>query len=368
MDSVEAVVIGAGVVGLAVARALAVRGIETLVLERHARIGQETSSRNSGVIHSGIYYPTGSLKARMCVRGRELLYAYSVQRGIDHRRCGKIIVAHDSQVAALQALLRRGIENGVADLAWLTAREVAALEPAVRCAAGLLSPSTGIVDVHQLMLALHGDFEAAAGAVVFNTELREAHTTDGGLVIVAGDSDSATELQCRWLVNCAGLSAAALPGRIRGYPQQRARRSYYAKGNYFTCHGSRPFQRLVYPMPNNAGLGIHATLDLDGTVRFGPDVQWVESPDYSVDPERAESFYAAIREYWPDIPLQSLQPAYAGVRPKLVGPDAPAADFEIEGPAQHAVAGLINLLGIESPGVTSSLALGERVAELISAA
>lgn len=364
MDSVEAVVIGAGVVGLAVARALAVRGIEVLVLERHARIGQETSSRNSGVIHSGIYYPVGSLKARLCVRGRELLYALSAERGIDHRRCGKIVVAHDEQVAGLQALHRRGIENGVADLAWLTASEVGKLEPAVRCAAGLLSPSTGIVDVHQLMLALQGDFEAAGGAVVLNTEVREAHAIDGGLVIVAANADSATELQCRWLVNCAGLSAAALLGRIRGYPRASVRRPYYAKGNYFTCQGSRPFQRLVYPMPNNAGLGIHATLDLDGTVRFGPDVQWVESPDYRVDPERAESFYTAIREYWPDIPPHSLQPAYAGVRPKLVGPDSPAADFEIEGPAQHAVAGLINLLGIESPGVTASLALGESVARI----
>jgi L-2-hydroxyglutarate oxidase LhgO len=365
MDSVDVVVVGAGVVGLAVARALASRGMETLVLERNARAGEETTSRNSGVIHSGIYYPTGSLKARLCVRGRELLYAYCASKDIAHRRCGKIVVAGEAQVPALRSLQQRAIANGVSDLVMLDRREVQQLEPAVRCAAGLLSPSTGIVDVHELLMALLADVEAAGGTLVVQAAVGDIEASDGGLVLQVGDGEAVSELRCRWLLNCAGLSAVTLLQRIRGYPLQRLRRAYFAKGNYFVCQGARPFRRLVYPMPDNAGLGIHATLDLDGTTRFGPDVQWVEDPDYRVDPQRAESFYAAIREYWPAIPQGSLQPGYAGVRPKLVGPAAAAADFEIEDPAAHGVPGLINLLGIESPGLTSSLALGEEIARLV---
>jgi L-2-hydroxyglutarate oxidase LhgO len=364
MDSIEAVVIGGGVVGLAVARALAMQGTETLVFERHARPGQETTSRNSGVIHSGIYYPLGSLKAALCVRGRQLLYSFCEERGIRYQRCGKVVVAGEPQVAALHALRERGIANGVLDLQLLDGAQVALLEPAVVCAAGLLSPSTGIIDVHELLLALLADLESHGGALLLQSNVSALKITDGGLVLQVESGATSSELQCRWLVNCAGLSAPQVLRLIEAYPQQRLRQAFYAKGNYFACQGVRPFKRLVYPMPNEAGLGIHATLDLDGTTRFGPDVEWVSEPDYRVDPARAESFYAAIREYWPDIPDGSLQPAYAGVRPKLVGPGAAAGDFEIEGPAAHGVAGLINLFGIESPGLTSSLALAERVAAL----
>ncbi|HWK73281.1 MAG TPA: NAD(P)/FAD-dependent oxidoreductase [Povalibacter sp.] len=366
MDSAEVVVVGGGIVGLAIGRALAAHGHETLVLERHDGPGQETTSRNSGVIHSGIYYPTGSLKAQLCRRGRDLLYEYCAQRDIAHRRCGKLIVAGDSQMAALHALRQKAIDNGVRDLTLLTASQVAELEPQVRCTAALLSPSTGIVDVHELLLSYLGDLEAAGGTLVPRCELLSAAAGSDGLVLQVRSSDNIEgELQCRWLINCAGLAAIDLLRNIEGYPSARLRTAYYAKGNYFACHGVRPFQRLVYPMPNSAGLGVHATLDLDGTTRFGPDVEWVAKPDYRVDPQRTEAFYAAIREYWPGIPQHCLQPGYAGVRPKLVGPDAPAADFLIEGPAQHATAGLINLLGIESPGLTSSLAIGEQVAATI---
>ena len=367
MDTIEAIVIGGGVVGLAVARALARQGLETIVLEQHARPGQETTSRNSGVIHSGIYYPTGSMKAQLCVRGRSQLYAFCAERGIAHNRCGKIIVAAQAEVPALRALLAKALANGVSDLSMLDAHEVGQLEPQVRCAAGLLSPSTGIVDVHELLLALLADLEAGGGALVLQSRAEEIEVTEGGLVVTVTDgAGSASKIFCKHLLNCAGLAAVSLLGRIRGYPQDRVRTPYYAKGNYFACHGVKPFRHLVYPMPNNAGLGVHATLDLDGTTRFGPDVEWVDRPDYHVDPARAESFYTAIREYWPAIPPNSLQPAYAGVRPKLVGPGAAAGDFEIEGPAQHGVAGLVSLLGIESPGLTSSLAIGEHVAGLIA--
>jgi len=368
MESLDVVVVGAGVVGLAVARELASQGREVLILEQHARPGQETSSRNSGVIHSGIYYPTGSRKARMCVRGRELLYELCERRDIAHQRCGKIIVATESQRAALQILHRRGIANGVTDLQLLDAAAARRLEPQLACDAALLSPSTGIVDVHELLLAYQADLEGQGGAVVLQTRVESIEARKTGFVIVARSGDSSSELHCKWLVNCAGLSAVALLRQITGYPRLRWREAYFAKGTYFACQGVRPFQHLVYPMPNEASLGLHATLDLGGTTRFGPDVEWVSEPDYRVDSARAASFYAAIREYWPTIPDGSLQPAYAGVRPKLVGPGAAAADFEIEGPAAHGVPGLINLLGIESPGLTSSLALGEEVARLVSAA
>jgi L-2-hydroxyglutarate oxidase LhgO len=362
MDVTDVVVVGGGVVGLAVARAHAGEGLDTIVLERHPRAGEETTSRNSGVIHSGIYYPTGSLKAQLCVRGREMLYDLCERRGIAHQRCGKIIVADAPQMPKLQALHQQAINNGVTDLTLLNAAEVREIEPEVRCAAALLCPSTGIVDVHELLLTLIADLEARSGALVLQSKFVRAEATRAGMVVVVESDGASTELRCRWLINCAGLSAPTLLREIGGYPGMRLREPHFAKGNYFACHGVRPFRRLVYPMPNNAGLGIHATLDLDGTTRFGPDVEWVERPDYRVDPARVDSFYVAIREYWPSIPPGSLQPAYAGVRPKLVGPGAAPADFEIEGPAQHGVPGLISLLGIESPGLTSSLAIAERVA------
>jgi L-2-hydroxyglutarate oxidase LhgO len=360
MDSTDVVVVGAGVVGLAVARALAQQGLETLVLERHDRPGQETTSRNSGVIHSGIYYPTASLKARLCVRGRQRLYEFCEQRGIPHQRCGKLIVAPEAQVPALRILQQRAIANGVDDLTMLDGAQVRELEPEVRCAAGLLSPSTGIVDAHELLLALIADLEASGGALVLRTHVDCARASGAGFVVSYSSAGSSSEIECKWLVNSAGLSAIDLLQRIEGATSGAPRRAYYAKGNYFACHGVKPFRRLVYPMPNEGGLGVHATLDLDGTTRFGPDVQWVERPDYHVDPARAQSFYEAIREYWPSIPDGSLQPAYAGVRPKLVGPGQAAADFEIS-----VTRGLVNLLGIESPGLTSALAIAAAVVEAI---
>jgi L-2-hydroxyglutarate oxidase LhgO len=366
MDSTDIVVIGAGVVGLATARALAQLGRETLVIERHARPGQETSSRNSGVIHSGIYYPTGSLKARLCVRGREMLYRFCEERNIAHMRCGKIIVAREQQIPALSSLYNKALENGVEDIRMLNAGDVRELEPEVACAGALLSPSTGVVDVHELLLALLGDVEAHGATLILRAELQRARAVSGGIVVTVDSGGASSDMYCRWLVNCAGLNAVELLRRIESYPADRLRPSYYAKGNYFACHGARPFKRLVYPMPNQAGLGVHATLDMNGAVRFGPDVEWLEQPDYIVNATRAEAFYAAIREYWPGIPEGSLRPDYAGVRPKLVGPGCIAADFQIETDADHGVPGLINLLGIESPGLTSSIALGEMVASIVS--
>jgi len=366
MDAVDVAVIGAGVVGLSVARALAQQGLETVVLERNAHPGEETTSRNSGVIHSGIYYPTGSLKARMCVRGRTLLYEYCTARDIAHRRCGKIVVAGQSQLAGLQALLAQARANGVEDVELLDGHQVRQLEPEVSCAAGLLSPSTGIIDVHELLLGLVADLELAGGLLALKTNVEKLTAIIDGLVVTTLGGDTRSELQCTWLINCAGLSALDFLHRIDGYPRGRLRKAYYAKGSYFACHGQRPFKRLVYPMPGHAGLGIHATLDMDGSTRFGPDVEWVDRPSFDVDPSRSEVFYDAIREYWPTVPRDALMPAYAGVRPKLVGPGSVAGDFEIESVEAHGVPGLINLLGIESPGLTSSLAIGEFVADMVT--
>jgi L-2-hydroxyglutarate oxidase LhgO len=365
IDEIDTIVVGAGVVGLAVARALALEGREAIVVDQHSRIGEETSSRNSGVIHSGIYYPKDSLKARLCVRGRDLLYDYCRRRQVAHSRCGKLIVAQAMQVPALRNLHDRGVANGVYDLQWLSADEVRSIESEVHCAAGLYSPSTGIVDAAEYMNALHADVEGAGSRVVTRTRFLRATCRDSGFEL---ELDSAGERQliaCRWLVNSAGLGAIDLLRRIDGYPAEMLRTAYYAKGNYFVCHGARPFKHLVYPMPNDAGLGVHATLDLDGTIRFGPDVEWVERVDYRVDPRRGENFYEAIREYWPGLRDDALQPGYAGIRPKLVGACAKASDFVVEGQPEHGVPGLINLLGIESPGLTASLALAEHVTRLL---
>jgi len=361
-NGADALIIGAGVVGLACARALAQRGLHVVVAERHAKAGQEASSRNSGVVHSGIYYPTASLKARLCVAGRDQLYTFCRERSIAHQRCGKLIVAQALQLEQLQALHKRALANGVSDLKYLTAADVKELEPAVRCTAALLSPSTGIIDVHEYMLALQADIEAAHGIVAFNTEFIHASRRGDQIVARLRSVDELAELGCRYMVNCTGLHAVDLLKRIEDYPNDRGHRSYYAKGNYFSCHGPKPFKHLVYPMPNEAGLGVHATFDLDGTTRFGPDVEWVDELDYRVDPARDRNFYAAIREYWPELPDDSLVPAYAGIRPKLVGAGQVAADFLIEGPSENGISGLINLLGIESPGLTSSLAIAEEVA------
>jgi L-2-hydroxyglutarate oxidase LhgO len=360
----DVVVVGAGVVGLAVARAFAVQGRDVVVLEREGAIGQGTSSRNSEVIHSGIYYPPGSLKARACVEGREKLYAYCQSRGIPHRRCGKLIVLAPGQnPAALETLAATARANGVDDLVFLNAAEVRRLEPALSTDGALLSPSTGILDSHAFMLALQGDLEDAGGVVALNAPVLGGDVGNG-IGIATGGTDPTT-MRARLVVNCAGLGAVALPTLFNGFPAPNLRRAFFAKGNYFSLAGKTPFSRLVYPLPEAAGLGVHATIDMAGSVRFGPDVEWVDDPEaLAVDPRRAARFYAAIRRYWPGLPDGALQPGYAGIRPKLGGEGTAAADFVIEGESTHGVPGLINLLGIESPGLTSCLALADEVVAL----
>ncbi len=364
VERVDCVVIGAGVVGLAVARALALAGREVMVLESASAIGTGISSRNSEVIHAGIYYPSGSLKARLCVHGKVLLYAYCAARGIGHRRCGKLIVATAAaQQHRLAALVEQAKANGVDDLRWLTAEQARALEPQLHCHAAILSPSTGIVDIHALMLSLQGDLESAGGLVALNTPVISMDWTPDAICLIAKDG---TRLIARTVVNAAGLNAPALALHCRGLDSARVPRTAWAKGNYFTLAGRAPFSHLIYPVPQAAGLGVHLTLDLGGQARFGPDVQWVESAeDLQVDLARAPGFYADIRSYWPALPDGALQPGYAGMRPKIHGPDEPAGDFLIEGPAEHGLAGLVNLFGIESPGLTSALAIGDYVRTLV---
>ncbi|HEV2272255.1 MAG TPA: NAD(P)/FAD-dependent oxidoreductase [Steroidobacteraceae bacterium] len=368
MEKVDCVVIGAGVVGLAVARALAMRGRETLVLEAESAIGTGTSSRNSEVIHAGIYYPPGSAKAKLCVAGRQRLYAYCEGRGVEHRRCGKLIVAADhEQLQALATIEATARANGVADLRRLTGAEAVALEPAVSCVAALFSPSTGIVDSHGLMLALRADLEHAGGVVACNSPVRRGQCEPGAIELEVG-TEERIELAARVVINSAGLRAPELARRIAGIPRRSIPPTLYAKGNYYALQGKAPFRHLIYPVPEPGGLGVHLTLDLAGQAKFGPDVEWVEKLDYGVDPARAERFYRAIRRYWPALPDGALRPGYAGIRPKLSGPGAPAADFLIQGPQAHGVRGLVNLYGIESPGMTAALAIAEQVAEEVAAA
>ncbi len=363
MDTVDSIVIGAGVVGLAVARALALGGREVLVLDAGPVIGSETSSRNSEVIHAGIYYPAGSLKARLCVRGRERLYAYCAARGIHHRRVGKLIAATEqADVHTLEKYRAQAIANGVDDLVWLTAGQVLGLEPEVRCVRALLSPSTGIVDSHEYMLALLADIEAARGSLVLKTRVTAVHRAAGGFEV---EADGAPAVRCRRLVNSAGLGACELARGIDGLPPATVPNAYYAIGHYFTLQGRSPFRRLVYPVAEKAGLGIHVTLDLAGAARFGPDVKWIDAVDYAFDESRRPAFAAAIRRYYPGLDESKLQPAYTGIRPKIVGPGEPAADFVIQGPSAHGLAGLVNLYGIESPGLTASLAIAEEVVALL---
>jgi L-2-hydroxyglutarate oxidase LhgO len=364
MEAVDAVVIGAGVVGLAVARALALQGREVLVLEAAGAIGTGTSSRNSEVIHAGIYYPTGSLKATLCVQGKQLLYDYCAERGIGHRRCGKLIVAtDDNQLAQLHSIRAQALANGVDDLQLLDRTAALALEPQLECTGALLSPSTGIVDSHGLMLALQGDLEHAGGLVALNTPLAQISSAPGALILEAVDG---TQLRARSVVNAAGLQAQALALRCTGLDPRHVPPSHYAKGSYFSLAGRAPFQHLVYPAPQAAGLGVHLTLDLGGQAKFGPDVQWVDSPDdLQVDPARGEAFYAEVRKYWPALADGALLPAYAGIRPKIQAPHEAAEDFMLQGPAAHGVPGLVNLFGIESPGLTSCLAIGQAVVDLL---
>jgi len=370
-ERVECVVIGAGVVGLAVARALALSGREVWVLESTGGIGSGASSRNSEVVHAGIYYPAGSLKARFCVQGKHMLYAYCAERGIPHRRLGKLIVAaEEAEVPVLDTIRAKAAVNGVDDLEWLGADDTRRLEPALRAAATLLSPSTGIVDSHALMLGFQGDVEHAGGAVVCHAPVLSGavvseRTGDGGFVLQIG-GDEPMELACEVLVNAVGLHAPDIARRIAGIPSGSIPRAHLCKGSYYSLSGRAPFQRLIYPVPEAAGLGVHLTLDLGGQARFGPDVQWVEQEEYDVDIRRADGFYAAIRRYWPGLPDGALTPGYAGIRPKISGPDEPAADFLVSGPAQHGLGGLVNLFGIESPGLTSSMALAEHVEGLVN--
>ncbi len=368
MDRVDAVVVGAGVIGLAVGRALALRGLETLVLESANAIGTGTSSRNSEVIHAGLYYPTGSLKARLCVAGKQALYAYCAARGVAHRRCGKLVVVADAaQHAKLVALQARARANGVDgddDTQLLSRDEALAMEPALQCSAALWSPSTGIVDSHGLMLALQADLEAAGGLVALASPVERVVCGSARHRVQA----AGTEVEARFVVNAAGLGACALAQRTEGLAPAFQPRGRFSKGNYFSLSGRAPFSRLIYPVaPDTAGLGVHLTLDLGGQARFGPDVQWLDEGtteqalDYRVDPRRGDSFYAEVRRYWPALPDGALQPAYSGVRPKLGGPHEAASDFRIDGPAEHGVPGLVNLLGIESPGLTACLALAAEV-------
>jgi L-2-hydroxyglutarate oxidase LhgO len=370
IDSVDAIVIGAGVVGLAVARAMALQGREVMVLEAANAIGTGVSARNSEVMHAGIYYPAGSLKALLCVAGRAQLVAYCQERGIAHRLCGKLIVATQmSQISKLKAIQDQALANGVADIRWISAQEAMAMEGALQCEAALFSPGTGIVDSHGLMLSLQGDLENAGGMVVLNAAVesvaldpKATHSPQHRVHMADG-----SVLAARSIINAAGLSAPALAQQFSGLAPQHIPKAYFAKGNYFTLNSAAPFSHLIYPVPESAGLGVHLTLDLGGQAKFGPDVQWVDSPnDFHVDANRADAFYAAIRTYWPDLPDGALHSGYAGIRPKISGPNALAADFVIQGPATHGVAGLVNLFGIESPGLTSAMAIAERVTTLLS--
>ncbi|HEX9185123.1 MAG TPA: NAD(P)/FAD-dependent oxidoreductase [Burkholderiales bacterium] len=364
MDRVEAVVVGAGLVGLAVARALALAGREVVILEAEDAIGTHTSSRNSEVIHAGISYPQGSLKARACVEGRRRLYAYCAERGVPHARCGKLIVATDAaQLDELEGIRRKAHANGVTDVVPVSLQEVRGMEPELSCVAALHSPSTGIVDSHALMLAYLGDAERAGAMLALKSRLAKAIVRAAGIELHVAGADP---ILAACVVNSAGLRAPSLARLIEGYRPELAPPEFYAKGNYYTLAKRPPFSRLVYPVPEPGGLGVHVTLDLGGRARFGPDVEWIDSIDYTVDPRRAERFYAAIRRYWPGLPDGALEPGYAGIRPKISGKGAPAPDFVVQGPRAHGVPGLVQLFGIESPGLTASLALADHVAALLN--
>jgi L-2-hydroxyglutarate oxidase LhgO len=360
VERVDSVVIGAGVVGLAVARALALRGREVVILEAEEALGTHTSSRNSEVIHAGIYYPKDSLKARSCVAGKALLYEYCVAHGVPHIRCGKLIVAADeTQLGELRRIQAHAHANGVTDVVWFTQAQALALEPELRCVAALYSPSTGIIDSHALMLAYLGEAEDHGAMLALKSPLLGGEIADDGIILHAADMT----VKAGVVVNSAGLRAPTVANSIEGFGKKFVPREFYAKGNYYTLTRRSPFSRLVYPIPEPGGLGVHVTLDLAGQARFGPDVEWIEriglKEDYAVDPRRAERFYAAIRRYWPGLADGALAPGYAGIRPKTAGPGEPAPDFEIQGPRQHGVPGLVHLFGIESPGLTASLALAD---------
>lgn len=365
MFRIEAVVVGAGVIGLSIARALAARGLEVLVLEREEAIGQGISSRNSEVIHAGLYYEPGSLKARLCVEGRRALYQYCAERGVPHRRCGKLVVATaPDQDEAIQRLYERAQENGVEDIELIGAKHLTALEPHVEGTAALLSKTTGIVDGHALMLSLQGDAEANGAIVQLKTPLAEGRFGSDTITIRTGGAESA-EIETGLLINAAGLGAWDVSSRLHGLDAKTIPPRHLAKGSYYALSKAAPFDRLIYPVPMSEGLGIHLTFDLGGDVRFGPDVEWIDHLDYDVDPNRADGFYAAIRRYWPALPDGALLPAYAGIRPRTRGPGETAGDFVIQGSSATGHKAYVALYGIDSPGLTSSLAIGEYVARLV---
>ena len=365
MDSIECVVIGAGAVGLAVARALAGRRHEVLILEATDAVGTGVSARNSEVIHAGIYYPAGSLKARFCVAGREQLYPFCQRTGVEHRCCGKLIVATvPEQVEDLLTIQAAAQSNGVA-LELLTEDEVHELEPALRCSAALLSPLTGIIDSHGYVQALLADAENDGALLALRSRVARLWLETSSVLIGINDEERPS-LRAKFVINCASLHATAVAASIEGFPLRHIPKAYFARGHYFSMSSRPPFRHLIYPIPEPGGLGIHLTLDLAGQARFGPDVEWVDEIDYSVSMTRAGKFYGAIRRFWPELPDGQLIPAYAGIRPKISGPGEPAADFRIDGPAQHGVAGIVHLFGIESPGLTASLAIADYVAEMIA--
>ena len=364
-ERIDCAVIGAGVVGLAVARRMALAGRSVVVLEKADAIGTETSSRNSEVIHAGIYYATGWLKAKLCVAGNRALYRYCAEHGVAHKRIGKIIVAcNESEVAALDKYLHQAQANGVSDLTWLSAAQVRAMEPAVHCVAALNSPSTGLVDSHALMLAYQGDAEQAGAAVVFQSPVEAAEVTGDGILLDVGGKDPTTIL-CNAVINSAGLYAQSVARRIRGLSDTTIPPIHYAIGHYYTMSGKPAFTRLVYPVAVPGSLGIHVALDLAGQVRFGPDISWIDAIDYRFNESSAQGFYASIRRYFPALADGALQPGYTGIRPKVSGPGEPVKDFIIQGASEHGVPGLVNLYGIESPGLTSSLSIADYVYEML---
>lgn len=361
VDETDTLVIGAGVIGLAIARALAGQGRDVIVLEVNGAIGQETSARNSEVIHAGIYYPEGSLKATLCVTGKEQLYTYCQDHNVAHDRIGKIIVAtNEGQLPTLQSYQDKAKANGVLDLVSLDRAQVAELEPAIVSAGGLMSPSTGIIDSHGLMLAYQGDLESAGGTVAFQSPVIGGEITDQGIVLDIGGVSPA-KIRCKTLINASGHGAQHVAGSILGMPRAHIPNQFYALGHYFTLTGRSPFNHLIYPVADEASLGVHVTLDLGGQAKFGPDVSWVDGVDYTFDETRKSAFTEAVRKYHPDLDDARIVPGYTGIRPKVAGPGAAAADFIIEGPNDHGVSGLVNLFGIESPGLTSSLALADYV-------
>src|SRR5262245_22593286 len=365
---VESVIVGAGVVGLAVARALAIAGHEVMVLEQHALIGSETSSRNSEVIHAGIYYPPGSLRATLCVRGKELLYAFCAENQVAHARCGKLLVAtHESQLPKLAAIRGTAAKNGVTDLEPIGADAARALEPEVACVAALLSPSTGVIDSHGFMLALQGHIEADGGGVVLRCPVERIERDAGGLFRLVTGGDNPGAITCKNLVNSGGLHASKLARTLNCGDSYRPPETYYAKGQYYALSGRSPFKRHIYPMPDGGWLGLHATVDPAGRCKFGPDIEWTPGIDYSFQPEKLAKFLDFIRGYYPGLDVERLHPDYTGVRPKLYREGEPVPDFAIHGPQTHGLPGLVGLFGIESPGLTAALAIAEHITMALAA-